>query len=200
MGKMIEVDETDFQNSTKLRDTIAAILKTPSARRKLLEAQKEVFPDAAIPEIDGVKPALDAAEAVRKEFADFKAEQEKLRKEDEQRRLDSERVGSWEAGQRKLRERGVTEEGLKAVEDMMVKKGIADHEDAWIIFERTNPPATPVISSTGSGPWGFMDQPDESLDKNFKSLIDSRGQDERAVNSLIESALNEARGGTPQRR
>ena len=37
----IEIDETDFQNSHKLRATIEGILKTPGARRKLLEAQKE---------------------------------------------------------------------------------------------------------------------------------------------------------------
>jgi hypothetical protein len=200
MAKMIEVDETEFQNSAKLRDTVAAILKNPSARRKMLEAQKEVFPDAPIPELDATKPVLEAVETVTKKFDEFTKKIEDERKKEIEERQTNERSAKWAAGQQRLRDRGVTEEGLKAVEDMMVKKGIADHDDAWIIFERTNPPATPAISSSGSGPWDFMGQPDEALDKNFKALIDSRGEDERALNNLVNSALNEVRGAAPARR
>lgn len=196
----VEIDETEFQNSTKLRDTVAAILKNPSARRKMLEAQKEVFPDSVIPELDAAKPVADAVEAVKKEFADFKKAQEEQRAKDEQDRLDRDRTSKWTAGQQRLRERGLTDEGIKAVEDLMVAKGIADHDDGFIIFERLHPPQTPAVSSSGSGPWGFMDQPDETLDKNFKALIDSRGEDERAVNALINSALTEVRQASPARR
>lgn len=196
-----EIDETEFLNNQKLKDTVAAILKNPSARRKMLEAQKEAFPETPIPELDATKPGLDAAAEVRKEFETYRKEEAERRAKEKEENETASRAAKWEAGRKSLVENhNVTEDGLKAVEDMMVKKGIADHEDAWIIFEKMNPPPTPAISSSGSGPWGFMEQPDDSLDKNFKALIDSRGQDDRALNSLINSALDEARGAAPTRR
>jgi hypothetical protein len=196
MAKMIEVDELEWQNAVKLRDTVNGMLsKSPSTRRKLLESQKEAFPDVVIPELDAAKPVIEVAEAVRKELADFKKEQEERYKKEQDERLTNDRSAKWEAGRNRL-----LQEGLKAVEDLMVKKGIADHDDGRIIFEKLNPPATPAVSSGGSGPWGFMDQQDETLDKNFKALIESKGNDERALNNLINSALNEARGAAPVRR
>lgn len=197
----VEIDETELQNSTKLRDTVAAILKNPTARRKMLEAQKEAFPDHPIPELDSTKPVLDAVEGVNKKFDEFKKSIEDDRKKESDERQAADRAQRWETGRRNLVDKfKYTDEGVKALEEMMTKKGILDHEDARIIFEQLNPPPTPAVSSSGSGPWGFMDDTgDETLDKNFKALIDSRGQDERALNNLINSALNEVRGATPRR-
>ena len=192
----IEIDETDFQNSQKLRATIEGILKTPGARRKLLEAQKEAYPDTAIPELDSAQPVLEAVQQINKKFEDFTAAQKKERAEEEEKRTRAFQTAKWEAGRRRMKgDHKYTDEGLTKLEEMMVAKGIADHDDARLIFEKINPPPTPAISSTGSGPWEFMGgQPDEALDKDFKALIESRGTDERAVNNLINSALNEVRG------
>ena len=58
MARLVEVDEEQLQRSTKAREFVESIWNNPKARRKLLEAQREVKPDdPMVKELDKPDPA-----------------------------------------------------------------------------------------------------------------------------------------------
>lgn len=191
MAKTIEVDESVFLSQTQLAKTVQSILAKPGARKKFLEAYKEAEPAAVIPELDAAKPITDAVESVRKEFQDWRKEQEeKQAKRDEEDRISKLRSGV-EAGFTKLREQGVTDEGIDGVKKLMEEKGLIDPEIAWAYFERIHPqpaPAAPVNFSSAA-----MFNPGDTGNETMKALIASRGEDVNAVNKLVNEALSEVR-------
>ena len=79
---MVEVDELQLQQNTKLRTTVEGWLRNPKAKRKILEAQKLVDPKADIPELDEPDPI----EALRTESDTKIAALEKQIKDDKEAR------------------------------------------------------------------------------------------------------------------
>jgi len=196
----VEIDEVELQNNVKLRDTVAALMKNPKSRRKMLEAQKEAFPDTPIPELDAAEPLNTAIAEVRKEFTDYKksVEEERAKEREEKRLADLET--NWEKGRADLRrDYKVTDDGLKAVEEFMQKNGIIKHDIGWAAFSQLHPPAAPATPSSGFGGWDFMSAGVDPGDKYLKELIESKGQSENALNGLIGVALDETRGTPPRR-
>lgn len=192
-----EVEETEYLASEKLRKTVQAMLGNPDARRKLLEAEKIVNPQAAIPEIDSAKPLEDKIAALQKQIDDDKkARAEKDEKDETERKL-AQLNGKWEKGREKLREQGYTEEGIKKIEELMASKNIIDHEDGLTIYEKHNPPPSPGLST---GPnWNFFETPKEGED-SMKKLLESKGEDESVLRKMTNEALSEVRSNAPTRR
>jgi hypothetical protein len=195
---MVEVDELQLQQSSKLKQTVEKWLQNPKAKRKILEAQKLVDPKADIPELDEPDPI----EALKKESDDKIAALQKQIEDDKLARERDGRLAQLQTlkdnGIAKLREKRYTDDGIKAVEKIMEEKGILDPLDAAAIFERDHPPQAP-IQQTGSGGWNFGELPsatDDADDKYVDSLLKAgkNGLSDGALSQRIAQTINEVRG------
>jgi hypothetical protein len=194
----VEIDEAELQRSTSARQFVETIWNNPKARRKLLEAQREVKPD------DPMVKELDKPEPVDERFAALEKrleEERKARIEAEAKREQDEKIGSLKAkrddGLAQLRGEGWTDKGIEGVTKIMEEKGILDPLDAAAIWEKHNPPQAPVMPN-GSGAWNFM-QPSEDESADLKKLIETKGESGMLLDKMAREALNDARG-TPNRR
>jgi hypothetical protein len=193
MSRIVEIDETELQKSTQLRAFVENIMRNPKAKRKLLEAQREVRPDdPMVKELDTPEPLEEIRASHAKEIADLRkeiADREAKREQDEKitayKRMRDDGILS-------LRGKGYQDAGIKAIEEIMDKKGILDPLDAAAIFERDNPPAAPVTPNRYGG-WNFADPaPDDSDD--IKKLFETRGESNLLIDKMASNALADARG------
>jgi len=190
---LVEIDEVELQRSRKAREFIEKIWNNPRAKRKLLEAQKEVQPDdPMVKELDSEDPVQQQISALSKKLE----ESEKARVEAEEKRDRDEKIGRLksvkDSGISELRRAGWTDKGIEGVEKLMEEKGILDPIDAAAIWEKHNPPATPVTPSSYGG-WNFTELADDSSE-DLKKLIESRGESNPLVDKMARDALSEARG------
>lgn len=190
----VEIDETEVVNSRQLASAVQKMLSNPESRKRLLEAQKIVNPNAVIPEIDSAKPFNDAIGLVTKKITDL----ETTIKEAKEKAEDDKRLNAlsrqWETGRTKVRESGYTAEGIEELEKFMEEKGIADHEIAMPAFERIHPPEKPV--ATGSNGFDVFQSLTPQTDDS-KLLLEGSNQDQdfrQFLNKAIPAALKEARG------
>jgi hypothetical protein len=175
-------------------------MKNPKSRRKVLEAQKIIEPDAKIPELDEPDPL----EAATKPLADQIAALQKKIEDDAAARDRDGRIAQLQAlkneGIKKLRaEHRYLDEGIQAVEKIMEEKGILDPMDAAAIYERDHPPQNPVSQSGGTGGWNFAELPsstDDIDDKYVDSLLKAgkNGISEGALSQRINQTISEVRG------
>jgi len=199
---MIEVDENEFTNNKKLVGLVQSMLKNPESRKRVLEAHKIVDPTVVIPEIDAAKPVEAAVAAVEKRFTDFIAAQEADRKKEREEAQRNEFVSKFEGGRQRLRESGVTDEGLKKVEELMAAHGIVDHDIGWAAFSKLNPEPEPAPPAPNFGFGGIFADNSKNPDEFLKAMHASRGNDEAALDRRIHEVLMETRqqNGTPQQR
>lgn len=189
----VEVEEHELANSRKLGGLVKAIMGDPEARKLMLQAHKKVDPNASIPEIDQVNTVEAATAAVRKEFADFRAEQIKKEADAAEAARLSGLKSKWDQGRDALRSKNYTADGIAAVEKLMEERGIGDHADAAIIFERLNPPATPISSNPNSFNF-FAPSGNKGEEDLVKKLMDSRGEDVGVLDTMVGQTLTEIRG------
>lgn len=198
MPKMIEVDEAEWNRSQALTAVASKIVANPAARRRLEEAHKLVDPNAATPMLDQDKLQNEPINALKTELSDQIAALKKER-EDERREQTLVTIADKQtkaiAG---LRRQGYTDEGVKAIENLMTAKGLLDVEDAVAIFERQNPPPTPSTPGGITGDrWNFADQVTDNSDKDIAALIDAKGdgpQADAAAMRMANATLQEMRG------
>jgi hypothetical protein len=195
---MVEVDELQLQQSSKLKQTVEKWLQNPKAKRKILEAQKLVDPKADIPELDEPDPL----EQLRAESDTKIAALTKKIDDDAAARERDGRIAQLTAlkdnGIKQLRAQRYTDDGIRAVEKIMEEKGILDPLDAAAIFERDHPPQAPV-SQSGSGGWNFGELPsstDDADDKYIDSLLKAgkNGISDGALSQRISNTISEVRG------
>ena len=193
----VEIDEVELLRLRKQDQTVHSLMANPKAKKKILEAYKEQNPNASIPELEAEeaarKPLLELQEnftKLQKELADEKAEREK------QAKLGS--IGEQiERGKMRLREERWTDEGIAEVEKIMQEKGITDVEIAAAYYEKKHPPAVPV-TPRGQGAWGFVEGVADD-EKDLKSMLDARGQNEMLADQMARKVLNEVRGASARR-
>src|SRR5581483_12252810 len=118
----IEVDEEDFQKSQALRQTVAKLWANPTARKKLQEAEKVLNPNIAT-EDDIVKPYVEKLDATQKQLNEYIEQQKKEKEEAEQKRAIDTIQARMAAGKAQLKKEGYTDEGIKAIEDLMNAEG-----------------------------------------------------------------------------
>ena len=188
---MVEIDEAELIAQRQGIEALQKMLGHPEARSMVLQAQKLVNPDIAIPELDAAAPILEKVKALEDQMAtDKKEAAEAKAKEDEEAKL-AKITAQWEGGRKKAEEAGYTEEGLTHLESYMEAHGIADHEIAMPSFEKKNP--LPEPAETGSSPWQALGpQTEESPD--LKPLFESAGQSESWLRNMTDTALKESRG------
>jgi hypothetical protein len=189
----VEVDEAQYLANLNVVKAVDAMLKHPEARKLVLTAQKKVNPNASIPEIDAAAPIESAVGAVRKEFEDFKAAQAKKEDEAETKRRTDAFSAEWARQKKEIADqRGLTEEGLKMIEDHATKEGIPNFRAAandWFSLHPPSEPAQPV----GFGSFNFF-EPTEKEGEDMKKLLETRGEAEGVLNSMVGKALGEVRG------
>jgi hypothetical protein len=192
----IEVDEAEYNRMHALAVVANRMVQNPAARRRLEEAHKIVEPNAPTPFLDQERLREEPINALKTEM---QAKLDALQKErDDERREASIRstLDKQERAFAKLkREHRYTDEGVKAVRELMEAKGLLDVDDAVAIFERSNPPqmpATPAGGITGSS-WGFADT-EEKTDALIKELIANKGEG-NTVDRLANQALQDFRAG-----
>jgi hypothetical protein len=192
MGKLIEVDEDVYNRSVALQQTLAKIASDPKRKAQLERLHKEVDPTVATPTLDAEAKVAEPIEAVRKEFAEFKKAQEEKAAKDEAERQETAFKTKWSAGQEKLRSRGFTPEGIKAIEELMAKEGITNHEIAANHWEREHPPQPPTMPGA-TGAWNFLEMPTDG-DADLKRLVETKGENVSLLDKMTHEALAEVRG------
>jgi len=190
----VQVEETELANLRAVADFVSKGLSNKEARKLLLQARKAVDPNAVIPEIDAAAPVLSQVEELRS----LVSEQKKLMEQEAAARAEEKQLAefrsNWDRQKAALRNAGWRDEGIAEVEKHAQERGIGDLEIAAAHWEKLHPPAEPVQPS-GSGSWGFFDQPGED-DKFVKAMMESHGEDESALNAEINATLREVRSQT----
>jgi hypothetical protein len=187
---MPEIDEGALAQLRNVDAFVRRGLSNPNTRRKILEVQKTLNPETAIPELDESDPIRKDLETLRAEMeADRRERAERDAAREEEARL-AQLSGRWTAGQAVARKKGYADEGLAKLEKFMEEQGILNHEAAIPYYEQLNPPPLPVTPQ-GSR-WDFFGpQPSDSPD--LKLLYE--GHDEAWLNTVIPDTLNRVRNG-----
>lgn len=155
----VEIDENQLAGLRGLQSFVQKAMGHPEHRRTLLKVQKELYPEIAVPEIDAANPVLDEIKKMREDFeADKKA-----REEADAKRAEEGAKGEWERkwlqGRASLKEKNYNDEGIEAIEKLMLDRNIPDHEAGLALFEKQNPPPPPSLS--GGGRFGWFDENNE---------------------------------------
>jgi len=190
----IEVDEGEYNQMVALRTVAQKIVAKPESRKLLEQAQKLVDPSAATPTLDAEAQHLEPINKIKSELSEEIAALKKEREDEKkQKTLDALATKQTE-GLSRLRRAGYTDEGVAAIQKVMEDKGLFDVDDAVAIFERNNPPQTPVTPG-GIGSWGFADlSGDVGNDKDVVALINSKGENDQVADRMALNALKEFRG------
>lgn len=187
-----EIDEVELQRLRQLEGTVNVLLKHPKARRKILEAQKEQNPNISIPELDANRPVEEEIHKLRNELA---ADKQARSAEKEQEKVDKSREhlnAKFEEGRQLALSAGYTNDGLKTLEDYMQANGIFSHRIGMAAFERDNPQAQPIASSTS---WNFFEQPEGNGKELMDKMVESHGEDDAILRKLTHQALADTRSG-----
>lgn len=188
----VEIDEAEFANLKRVRDTVAKIAAQPEGKKLMQKAHKLVDPNAVTPDLDEDEKKIAAQTEWQKKFEDL---QSKIDAKDAEREK-NEKLASlnskMESGRRALRDAGWTKEGIEGVEKLMEDKGILDHEIAAAFIEKQNPPQE-VMSPRAFGGFNFVEQPKDE-DAFLKALLDSKGDDDNAVLRAAADAVSDLRG------
>ena len=191
----IDVDESELASLRTVDGILKGMLANPASRKLVLQARKIQDPNAAIPEIDAAVPVRAEMEEIRKMLADREAKDAAR----EAALVERDRVASFEKSWNKqkstLRSQGWQTEGIERVESFAQERGLPDLEAAAALYEKQNPPPPPVQPS-GSGSWGFFDKPEDD-GKFVQALVNSKGDNEAALNAEINAALAEVRQSGP---
>lgn len=193
MAKTIEVDEEQFLNDQKLRQTVSKIMANPKAAKLVEQAYKEVDPKAPTPRLDAEAVQNETVDTDKKSLAELQKQIADDNAESEKNAKLTALNNKVESGLSKLRREGWTEEGIKGVQAIMDEHGILDPEIAASHFEKLHPPQAPVTPG-GSGAWDFMSMPADGADEDLKKLIETKGESGPLLDKMARDALNEVRG------
>ena len=149
MPRTVSDEEYQYLLGTKnVADMVLPILNNPKTSNRAKALIKEQYPDFQIPEYDlqmQIQQRFAAEDQKRKQ--EKEAEELKAR----QQRWDEQRVDA----QKKF---GLTEEGMKKLEDLMWERNIGDYEAAAMLFVSKEPKST--NAQFDSTRWHHEKQPD----------------------------------------
>ena len=188
----IEIEEAEFKNLNRIRDTIAQIGAVPEGKRLLQKAHKLVDPKALTPELDEDENTAKVTTEFEKKFNDLQAKIEADKAEREKNESLAALNAKFEAGRKALRDQRYTKEGIEAVEKFMDERGIPDHAIAAAYLEKQNPPQE-IMSPRAFGSFNFIEPPKDD-DAFLKALLESKGDDDSAVLKAAVEAVGDLRG------
>lgn len=198
---LAEIDESELLRLRRLGDTVGAMTKSPSARRKLLEALKDVRPDdPGVKELEKPDPTEDRFVKLERELAEERSaraasesERERNAKLDDIERKQAEGFAA-------LRRAKWTDDGIAKVKEVMEREGILNVQIAADHIERQMPPPSDPVMPGGSGGWNFSEALLGETDADLKRLIESKGENEGLLRKMAGEAIAEVRGSTGARR
>jgi hypothetical protein len=201
MPGIVEIDESELLRLRRLGDTVGAMTRSPSAKRKLLEALKDVRPDdPSVKELEKPDPIESGFEELRKANSDLRKQIEDDKSERERNtKLDAikhQQDADFDA----LRRDKWTPDGIAKVKEVMEREGILNVRIAADHIEKQMPPASDPIMPGGHGGWNFADALAGETDADLKRLIESKGENEGLLRKMAGEAINEVRGSTGARR
>lgn len=189
---MREIDEVELTRLQSVNTVVARMLANPESRKKVLEAHKIQNPNAVVPELDAAKPFNEALGTMAEQVKELSKKIDADKAEREQNARKAELDTKWSSGRMQARKAGYTEEGVKALEEFMVEKGVLDHDVAMPAFERTQPAPTQIDNSKqGFDAFKAISNSGEEM----KRLLDTQGQDNGVVRDLISKSLSDVRTG-----
>lgn len=196
---LIEIEEAEVASARAAKNLLDRAYNNPKTKRQLLRVAKELYPDATIPELEVVDEADEKLKALRDELL---APISELKSAFETRAAAEEVESRIRGEQDRLRKEGWDEDGLKKIEDLMVKRGLADYDAAAALLEKEMAAnASPVESVADISSRSFgIDSPDEG-DEDHKFLLADRGRGaDRWASKKVSQILNESRRAKAARR
>jgi|SRR5215469_2133397 len=191
---LVEIEDSELTTLKQAKALLDRFGGDPKTRSQLMALVKQVNPNAVIPEIDAknevlaeIKKRDEQLAALRKEVEDDKAARAEVERK---AKVD----GSISDGRKFLRDAGYTEDGIKGIEDLMDKRGVADYEAAAALFEKSNPAPEAVAPADFSRSWDFA-KPGE--DEDHKLLLKDPKQFQ---NKMVRQWMAENRGPQARRR
>ncbi len=198
---LTEVDETELLRLRRLGETVGAMTKSPSAKRKLLEALKDVRPDdPSVKELERPDPVEERFDALTKSNAELRKQIEDDKAQREQDAKYGEIKRQQDEGFARLRQARWTDDGIAKVKAVMEEQGILNVEIAAKWIESQMPPPADPVTPGGYGGWNFADALATETDADLKKLIDSKGENEGLLRKMAGEAINEVRGQSGARR
>ena len=193
--KKVEIDETEFLANQQLTKLFGDMLANPETRKQVLEAKKKIRPNEPIPELDAAQPLQGELAKIREELAaDRKARADEKAAADTASKTKA-FTDNWNSQRSRLKNNeGWFDEDLDKVEKLAQDRGIPDFEAAAALYERLNPPSTPLDPTYGR--FDILSAPSEGDQEDMKKLIESKGDSPQALDNLIGKALADVRGQT----
>ncbi len=198
---LTEVDETELLRLRRLGETVGAMTKSPSAKRKLLEALKDVRPDdPSVKELERPDPVEERFDALTKSNAELRKQIEDDKAQREQDAKYGEIKRQQDEGFARLRQARWTDDGIAKVKAVMEEQGILNVDIAAKWIESQMPPPADPVTPGGYGGWNFADALATETDADLKKLIDSKGENDGLLRKMAGEAILEVRGSTGGRR
>lgn len=193
----IEIEEGDLLAKNNVVQAMQELLGNAQARDLVLRARKIVKPDAVIPELDARAPVEAALAQVNETLAKLQKDRADEIAANEAEKKTRKFAQAWDDQKAGLRAQGYTDEGIARIEEHAAKEGIPSLRAAAADFDRLNPPAT-VSATTSYDVLSYVQSPPAD-DEPMKALMESKGEDNGALNTLIRNALTESRSAAPRR-
>ncbi len=188
----VELEESEVAALRRIEGVAQSMLSNPKTRTQFLKLQKEINPQAVIPELDAADTVMAAVTEVKTQVGDVLKRLEDREAKSEETRRNSELAARVTAGQDYLIKAGYNAEGIKKIEDLMLGENIGSYAAGLALFERLNPPASPSDASRTSRFGASFDEGFSTAD-DYKSLWGSQGQDDSWLNDAINNVRKDFR-------
>lgn len=198
MAKTVEIDEETYNRLKGVATLAEQIHANPEGRKLLEQAHKTINPNAKTPTLDSEARVAAPISDVQKQIADLtKLVADKFSNDENEKKL-SQLDRQQQEGIQRLRQAGYTDQGIEAVQKVMSEKGILDVEIAAAYHEKINPPMP--VTPTGSNSVNLLEAFNApETDTALKKLLESRGESESALNTLVQESLSEIRNPATRR-
>lgn len=172
---MVQIDEAELTDLRNHKQVLEMAHRNPKTHKRTLELLRELDPAIPIPELDATAAAGDVLKQVDERIAAWTKTVDEREAAARKAAEDADVAGQVNGGRSALRKLGYQDDGIKAVEDYMVKlsnEGIRiDHVRAAKLFDSEQVKEQPVTPFDSGRAWNFGMVEDN--DAKQKALFDN---------------------------
>lgn len=188
---MPEITDQELDVARRAVQLVQQLNGNPDARTHLERAMKVIDPKLRTSEEEAAllaKPYVERIEALE---AMITAREEAEKKAAEEREAAA-ALSRLEDGFGRLRQAGVTDEGMEKIKALMQERTIPDPEAAFALYQRNNPPPPPENASYKPQGWDF----EGDLMPDAKDWFTNTDQaEERAIGQVLLEERKRSGGG-----